>query len=153
MMCFVLLTPTTNTAGEMNDLSSELSSAMGTWGSVMLLILGIVCVFAGGVGIIKNMFIDRQSNWVFPISLLAIGGPFALIGSRHAISGVSVEEDTSAVTNTAYSTHGDSLVSGSFFASNSGEIILYVVLGVVFAATFAAICYIIYKRKIKAMRG
>ncbi len=152
MMCFMLLTPATDTAGEMNELASELNNSMSTWGSVMLLILGLVFVISGCVGVIKNMFIDRHSNWVFPMSLLAIGGPFALIGVRHAGADMAAEEGTSTATNTAYSTHGDSLVSGSFFASNISEIVVYVVLGVVFAAVFAAICYMIYRRKIKTMQ-
>ena len=84
-------TSTTQNKFSINNFLNNLKASLGTWGSVIVVIIGLVMVIVAVFNIAKGLMSGGrgQVNWVMNIALFFIGGALAFGGGWALLQNVS----------------------------------------------------------------
>ena len=112
---------------DIGQMLSNGKNLLKTWGSAVIIILGVIMIVIAGVQIFKGLATQRgqqQANWVMTILLLFIGAAFALGGFnllyQFGAAGKNTAEDLSGSTVTAQGLNGEGNNNATPYNNDAG---------------------------------
>lgn len=100
-----------------NNFLSKAAEALNGWGSIVVVILGLVAIIAAAYQIVTGLISHgkKQTSWPVVIALLLVGGIFVAIGMSTGLAGTNVGNIASGVGDEV-----DSMGKGTYVGKDDG---------------------------------
>lgn len=84
-----------------NNFLTKAAEALNGWGSIVVVILGLVAIIAAAYQIVTGLISHgkKQTSWPIVIALLLVGGIFVAIGMSTGLAGTNVGTIANGVGN------------------------------------------------------
>lgn len=105
-----------------NNFLTKAAEALNGWGSIVVVILGLVAIIAAAYQIVTGLISHgkKQTSWPIVIALLLVGGIFVAIGMSTGLAGTDVGKIANGVGNEV-NTMGQGTYEGKADGLNGGN--------------------------------